>query len=133
MKLLTFTRLWTARKRIYSINDLKLPTPIDLVQAGLFIMVAAIWIPILAVIGVPFANAMGAVAYVSVPGLIAWVGNKPIFDGKNLFGYATSQISYLGQPKIWNGFEPEKFTPNEKVLITTEVWTPRNTDLNEKR
>lgn len=134
MKLLTFTRLWTARKRIYSINDLRLPTPIDLAQAGLFLVVAVVWVPILAVLGVPFANPWGAIAYIGVPGAIAYVGNKPIFGGsKNLWGYLGSQLSYISQPKIWNGFEPEKYVEGEKILVTTEVWTPRKTDLNEER
>lgn len=95
----TYTNMWNTEKKLYTIYDITLPTPVSFKQIGLFAFGAIIWMPFMYMFGVPITHWMGLVAWFSVPILIAVFGNQKLFEGKSLFEAAASMIGYAFQPK----------------------------------
>lgn len=131
MELKTYTNIWSSPRRMYSVGDMTLPQPVPLIAAAIFVLTAAVWMPLLAVLGVSFKSSIGLVAYFSLPVGLAWVGNKPIFEGKSIIQYVLSLISYLTEAKQLNRLLPTA-TPNKQIFqFNTQIWTPDEDHLNE--
>lgn len=100
MEVKNYTNIWSEEKKLYSIYEWTLPTPVGFRQIGLFALGAIIWCPIMAVLGVGITTAMGFVLWFGPPVALAILGNKPIFEAKSIFQYVRSVVGYLFQPKV---------------------------------
>ena len=134
MKVHTYTNMWNEEKKLYSIYEWTLPTPVGFRQIGLFMFGSVIWMPIMFVLGVPINTPVGLVAWFAIPVLLAIFGNKQIFEGKSIFQYLQSIIGHVFEPKhVLDGqgvsIRSEQISdPNEKVktvphILEYEVWT----------
>lgn len=101
MQVHTYTNMWNEEKKLYSIYEWELPTPVGFRQIGLFAFGAIIWMPIMYMFRavVPINTAIGLVIWFSVPVLLAFLGNKQIFEKKSIFHFAQSYLGFLMEPK----------------------------------
>lgn len=102
MEVKNYTNIWSEEKKLYSIYEWTLPTPIGFRQIGLFALGAVIWCPIMAVLSVPIGTALGFFFWFAPPVVLAIVGNgkSSLFESKSIFQYLRSIIGYLFQPKV---------------------------------
>jgi hypothetical protein len=100
MEVKNYTNIWSEEKKLYSIYEWTLPTPVGFRQIGLFALGAVIWCPIMAILNVNIATALGFTLWFGPPIALAIFGNKPIFEGKSIFQYLRSVVGYLFQPKV---------------------------------
>lgn len=121
MKIKTYTDLWSMEKKLYSVYDLALPAPVSLRAVGIFIGVSLPWMGMLALLTVPLSP-LGLILYISAPVLIAWLGSKPFFEGKNLFQYATSRFRFLFQSRIYNNLTPAQDDSDKIYDVQLAVW-----------
>lgn len=133
MRVRTYTNMWNEEKKLYSIYEWTLPTPVGFRQIGLFVFGAVMWMPIMYVLHVPIGTPVGLVIWFTVPVLLAIFGNKQIFEAKSIFQYLQSVIGHMFEPKhVLDGegvsmkaeqitTDPEK--PQEPVVLEYEVWT----------
>lgn len=96
----TYTNMWNEEKKLYTIYDITLPTPIGFKQIGLFFLGAILWMPLMAILHVPITHWLGAVSWFSVPVLLAIFGSKKILDGKSIFEFGSSMIGFFLEPKL---------------------------------
>lgn len=96
----TYTNMWNEEKKLYTIYDMTLPTPISFKQIGLFFIGAILWMPLMGIVGVPITNAAGFVSWFAPPIGLSIIGNKKMFAGKSLFEYISSMIGFFFEPKI---------------------------------
>lgn len=95
----TYTNIWNQDKKLYSIYELELPTPVSFRQIGLFFIGALLWAPLMYVLHVPISNAGGFILWVAPPFVLAWIGNRPIFEDKTLFQWLFGFIGFFFEPK----------------------------------
>lgn len=133
MEIRTYTNVWNTKKQIYSIWDWKLPQPISLVAVGIFLLVGAVWIPLISLLGISFTSPLGLVLYLSVPIAAAVLGDKPMFEGKSIVQYFSSMITFFKEPKIWTEMRENRTFKNETVEMSSKVWLPVHTELNSGR
>lgn len=134
MQVKTYTHIWAAQKTLHSIGDLALPFPIPFNSALLFIAAAAIWCPLLFFLTPiePTASGLTAIIYIAPPLAAAWIGNKPIFEGKTIFSYVGSQLKHLNTPKYLTDLKRSNEPPIVKEKIDRFVWSP-NWEGNKKK
>lgn len=96
----TYTNMWNEEKKLYTIYDMTLPTPISFKQIGLFFMGSILWMPLMGIVGVPIGNPVGFVSWFAPPVILSVVGNRKMFGGKSLFEFASSMIGFFFEPKI---------------------------------
>lgn len=122
MEIKTFTNFWNIEKKIYSIYDIQLPFAVSIRSVGIF---AATGIPywiILSIFGVPFGLST-LVFWIAVPLILSIIGNRPIFEGKNIVDYLTSQIKFLFESKKYKGLEPATEKAGYKTVISDYFYT----------
>lgn len=102
MEVKNYTNIWSEEKKLYSIYEWTLPTPIGFRQIGLFALGAVVWCPIMAVLNVSIGTALGFFFWFAPPILLAIVGNgkSSLFESKSIFQFMRSVIGYLFQPKV---------------------------------
>lgn len=122
MEIKTFTSFWNIEKKIYSIYDIQLPFAVSIRSVGVF---AATGIPywlILSMFGVPFGLS-SMIFWVAPPLVFAIIGNRPIFEGKNIVDYLSSQIKYLFESKRYKGLNASTEKTGEKTVIADYFYT----------
>lgn len=116
MELRTYTGLWRVEKRLYKFYDINLPYPVSIKQVGIFIVSLLPWLMFVNMIGVPFAPPFGHVIWLAPPFLITWAANRPVAEGKTVFEYLASQITFLISPKTYLDLVPAKAKPETREL-----------------
>ena len=122
MEIKTFTSFWNIEKKIYSIYDLQLPFAISIRSVGIF---AATGIPywlILSMFGLTF-GLESIVIWLALPLTFAVIGNRPIFEGKNIIDYLNSRIKFLFESKKYKGLLPSTEKPGEKTELSDYFYT----------
>lgn len=122
MEINTYTDVWRGKKRLYALEDIKLPAPAPLVSIGTFVATALLWMPILYTLGVPFTTPFGLILYVSLPAALAVVANKEIFEKKSLMDFLVSQSRFLFQSKQYDDARPVPFEKNIEKEVAANVW-----------
>lgn len=117
----TYTDFWTMEKKLYSLYDISLPAPISIRTVIIFIAVGVPWTALLLTLGVSFEPPW-FILYPTIPLAAAYFGNKPVFEGKNIFQYASSRIKYIFQPHQYKGLEPYNEKPDDVYEIKSDVW-----------
>jgi hypothetical protein len=125
--------MWNEEKKLYTIYEWTLPTPVSFRQLGLFALGAIIWMPIMAFIKVPITTPIGFVTWFAIPVLLAIFGNQQIYEGKSMLQFAQSLIGHVLEPKhVLDGkgvsIREEKIsdgdtTIDEQHVLNYEVWT----------
>lgn len=82
MQARTYTQVWRIERRLYKFYDINLPAPVTLRQLLVFATATALWVPVMLLIGVPFGNPYGLVAWVAPIIGATWAANRPLMDGK---------------------------------------------------
>lgn len=121
MQIKTYTDLWSMEKKLYAIYDLQLPAPVSLRAVGIFIGIAIPWVALLAFFSVP-ANPPWFILYIAPPGVVAWLGSKPFFEGKNLFQYLGSRLQFIFQSKTYYNLAPSQDNSGVRYEFQLAVW-----------
>lgn len=141
MEVRTYTNMWNEERKLYSIYDMTLPTPVSFKQIGLFAGTAIVWMPLMWLLHVPIATSWGAMLWFGPPIALAIFGNQKLFEGKSIVQYATSRISFIMQPKrILDGdsmserveqFEIDSgHKPQEPFKLNYTVWSRKKIERN---
>lgn len=122
MELRTYTGLWNVEKRLYKFYDVNLPYPVAVKQIVIFLVAVIPWLGLMSMLGVPFKPPFGQIIWIAPPVLIAWWGNKPVAEGKNLPDYLISQVSYFLGNRQFSSMTPDT-TVGKKTSVSAKVWT----------
>ena len=135
MRIRTYTNMWNEERKLYTIYEWTLPTPVSFKQLGLFAIGAVIWMPIMFILHIPITTSWGFVLWFLFPFALAFFGNKQFIEHKSIIQYIQSVVGYMFEPKyILDGqgidLKTEKMDdpagkkpPAEKHLIEYQVWT----------
>ncbi|MFV0518351.1 MAG: TcpE family conjugal transfer membrane protein [Aminipila sp.] len=101
----SYRKVWKFERKLYAIDDIKLPIPINPDEAVYFALGIFITIGLLKIL--PFLNAIPfIVRYMVFPyGLMKFLTKKK-FDGKLPHRFLIGYFDYLGQPKKIARFKP---------------------------
>lgn len=123
MKVLTYTNIWSTERKIYALGDISLPTPVSFKQIGLFILVGIPWFIVMGVLRVPFIadHPWFFMLWVGPPLGLAILGSRKLLEGKSVFEYLGSQISFFMEPKtIIDGNQDS--TIDKTYTIEAKIW-----------
>lgn len=122
MEIKTFTSFWNIEKKVYSIYDIQLPFAVSIRSIGVF---AATGIPywlILSMFGVPFGLSL-LVVWIAPPLVFAIIGNRPMFEGKNIVDYLNSRVKFLFESKKYKGLQAATEKTGSKTEISDYFYT----------
>jgi hypothetical protein len=119
VELPTYTNIWKIEKRLYKLYDFRLPMPLPVGQIAAFLAIAAPYMLLLAMIGMPFSHTW-VWLYVLPPGVLAWLVTRPVLEGKRLPELVLSQLRYLGEPRTWCRMAP--LAEKDQVYIVARAW-----------
>ena len=123
MQVRTFTSFWNQDRKLYALNDVKLPAAISLRVLVVFILTAAPWWGILYLVHFPIQSPWYLIWLLPPVGL-ALAANRPIYQGKTLFEYLLSRASYIFlESKRYKGLDPETEEPKSLYLVEQAVFT----------
>lgn len=128
MEIKTYTDLWSMEKKLYAIYDLQLPAPVSLRAVGIFMALGIPWMAAMAFLQVPLSPPLFLI-YIIPPSVLAWLGAKPLFEGKNLFQYLSSRAKFLFQSRIYNNLAPSSDNSEKIYEVQLVVWQKEDTKL----
>ncbi len=101
----TYNKMWKFERKLYAIDDIKLPVPIN--QDEIIYLAIGFLITLLILKVLPFLNAVPfIVRYIALPyGLMKFLTKKK-FDGKLPHKFVLGYIDYMGLPKRIARFKP---------------------------
>ena len=117
-----YTPFWNLEKKVYSFYDVQLPMPISLTVLGVFVATAVPWGLLMWLLHVPFSTPWYLI-WIIPPGLLAWLGNKPIFEGKNLLQYLKSRVTHLFENKRYKRLEPDLTKYDAPIVVEQNIST----------
>lgn len=121
------TSLFSKDMLIYSLFDLRLKSPLKVVQLLYFVILFII-------IGVPVymlswpPNVYTSFIALGIPGVGSYFMSKPIWNGKSFFSFAKTQIKYFIRPKIY--FDWKACSKDTVYKIKSEIQVSRHEDYN---
>lgn len=125
MEIRTYTRIWTAGKTIYTIGDITLPRPVSLLSLGVFVLGIIIWtVPLFMLFSLPMGSPYTWILALSVPGVLAWASNKPMFENKPLFEYVVSQSTYLNEKPYLVDMRPTTEVDGQLYVNIQKIYEP---------
>jgi len=119
MELPTYTNIWKIEKRLYKLYDFRLPMPLPVGQIAAYLAIAAPYMVVLTLVGVPFSHTWLWI-YLLPPGVLAWLVTRPVLEGKRLPELVQSQLRYLGEPRTWCRLSP--LAEKDDMVLTARVW-----------
>lgn len=110
-------------KRLYKFYDISLPYPVSIRQIGFFIGTLVPWLFIMNFLGVPFKPPWNVI-WVAPPFLAAWAANRPVAEGKTLFAYVWSQLSFFFSHREYSQLTPSTGmrAEDKEYVVTADVW-----------
>jgi hypothetical protein len=121
----TYTRIWSTGKTIYSLADITLPRPVSVITLAVFGGVSIIWVPfVFMVLGLAFSSPISWMIALGVPGVLAWMGNKPIFEDKRLLEYVMAQVGYFSEPHFLSDMKAESYEDGQVFTNQQGIWEP---------
>lgn len=127
MEIRTYTRIWSTGKTLYSVMDITLPRPVSVITIAVFGGISIIWMPfVFMVLQLNFSSPMTWMIAAGVPGVLAWMGNKPIFEDKQLLDYVRSQVGHFSEPKYLSDMKPESYADGQAFVNQQGIWEPTN-------
>lgn len=122
MEIKTFTNFWNIEKKVYSIYDIQLPFAVSIRSIGIFAVTGVPYWIILSIFGMPFGLST-IIFWLAVPLILSIIGNRPIFEGKNIVDYLTSQIKFLFESKRYKGLNASNEKNGSKTVIADYFYT----------
>jgi hypothetical protein len=119
VELPTYTGIWKIEKRLYKLYDFRLPMPIPVGQVAAFLAIAAPYMLILTLLGMPFSHTWVWV-YVLPPGALAWLVTRPVLEAKRLPELVLSQVRYIFEPRTWCRLAPS--AEKDQIIVVARVW-----------
>lgn len=119
MDLPTYTNIWRIEKRLYKLYDFRLPMPVPVTTAAIFVVIVVVWCTLMAVLRVPFATPWH-VLWIVPPFLLAWGATRPVIEAKRLDELAASQLRFLLEARAYVRLRPE-YEP-ARVSTAAVVW-----------
>lgn len=124
MEIRNYTSFWNLEKKVYSFYDIQLPVPLSLRVLGVFVGTGIPWWGLMMLLHIPLSPPWFLI-WLIIPGGLAWVGNKPWFEGKTLLGYVRARIQYLFENKSYKRLEPDLNKYEEEIEVEQNVITSK--------
>jgi hypothetical protein len=119
VELPTYTNIWKIEKRLYKLYDFRLPMPLPVGQIAAYLAIAAPYMVVLTLVGVPFSHTWLWI-YLLPPGVLAWLVTRPVLEGKRLPELVQSQLRYLSEPRTWCRLSP--LAEKDDMVLVARVW-----------
>lgn len=134
MDLRTHTSLWRMEKRLYKFYDISLPYPVSIRQIGFFFGTLIPWLFLMNLLGVPFKPPWNAL-WLAPPFAAAWAANRPVAEGKTLFAYVWSQITFFFGHREYSHLSPNTGSraEDEEYVVSATVWMANDKHQNKVR
>lgn len=122
MEIRNYTNFWNLERKFYSFQDIQLPVPVSVRVLLVFVFTGIPWWGLMFLLNVSLGSPWFLIWLVPPAGL-AWVGGKPIFEGKTLFQYIRSRIVYIFENKNYKRLEPDLNVYETPIDIEQNVIT----------
>ena len=131
LPILNMTSFFNRELFLYSLGDISLSKPVSLKKAGFLFLGIALWsIPIVLIFGFYF-NLFYLALLLSVPVLIASIGDKPLFDGRGLIDAIRVTFRYIFSEKCYTDFTVTDIHKKPEYFVQKEIWISRRRELME--
>lgn len=92
MELRTYTDLWRMDRRLYAIQDVRLPVPVGMTQLAAAAVTALVWLPLAATLGLTglfagageYASGLSAIVLAGPPVAVGWATGRPLVEGRTV-------------------------------------------------
>lgn len=131
MELRTYTDLWRMDRRIYAIQDVRLPVPIGMTQLAAAALAALVWLPIAFGFGLTdlvagageYATGLSAILLAGPPLAAGWATGRPLIEGRTIGQNLAAAARYrLLPPRLVRLSVPRR-EPDE-LAVHAHVWLP---------
>lgn len=119
MDLPTYTNIWRIEKRLYKLYDFRLPMPVPVTTAVIFLVIVAVWCTLMSLLRVPFSTPWH-VLWIVPPFLLAFAATRPVIEAKRLDELVLSQARYLMEARVYVRLRPE-YEP-ARVSTAAVLW-----------
>jgi hypothetical protein len=93
--------------------------PLPVGQITVFVAIAVPYVLILTLVGMPFSHTW-VWLYALPPGVLTWLGTRPVLEGKRLPELVLSQLRYVAEPRTWCRMMP--VAERDRVIVIARVW-----------
>lgn len=116
---------------LYSLGDISLSKPVSLKKAGFLILGIMIWtLPLFLLVGIYFNPFYLALA-IGPPLGLAFIGDKPLFDGRGIIDATKVTAKYLVSNKCYTDFTVSDIDKKTEYFIEKDIWISRRRELME--
>lgn len=131
MELRTYTDLWRMDRRIYAIQDVRLPVPIGMTQLGAAALAALVWLPIAFGLGLTglvagageYATGLSAILLAGPPLAVGWATGRPLIEGRTIGQNLTAAARYRLLPPRLERLSIPPREPDE-LTVHGHAWLP---------
>lgn len=129
---INMTKFFNKELFLYSIGDLRMPKPVSIRKAGMFLGAIAAWtLPLMIIFNFP-ANLLFWVVALSVPLLFATVADMPFFGGRSVIEAAAVSAKYISRPHNYADFKATNIGKSSpRYTVDQEMWISRRRELME--
>jgi hypothetical protein len=135
VELRTYTDLWRMDRRIYAIQDLRLPVPVGMTQLAAAAIAALIWLPVAFGLGLTslvagageYATGLSAILLAGPPIAIGWATGRPLIEGRTLGQHLAAAARYRVLPPHLVRLEVPDEQPDRQT-VHAAVWIPTHKD-----
>lgn len=127
VKVSNMTSLFSKDMLVYSFFDIRLKSPLKIVQLGYFLALFVI-------VGVPVwwiswpPNVYSTFIALGIPGVGSYFMSKPIWNGKSFMSFLITQIKYFMRPKVYYDWKARSKDTIYEIDSTIQV--SRHEDYN---
>lgn len=116
----SYPSIWHYKKKIYSLENVKLPVPI-VVEGALFFAGAELFMLLISYIPI-FSLVPAAIRYFILPFFIMKFLMTKTFDGKKPHKFLLGMIEFMLSPKAYSRFKPIEPPERDKKIKFTKVY-----------
>lgn len=129
LPIINMTNFFNRELFLYSLGDVRLPTPISIKKVMIFAIVFMIWsLPIFLIFGLVL-NLFYLVLILGPPVLISTIADKPIFGGRGIIDAAKVSSSFLFAPKCYTDMYVSDTNKKIDYYIEQYIWISRRREL----
>lgn len=129
LRVVNMTNFFNRELFLYSLGDVRLPTPISIKKVAIFGVAFIIWsIPFILAFGL-IINLFYIVLLLGPPVLIAGVADKPWFGGRGIVDAMIVTIKYFASPKCYTDMYVSNSHKNTNYFIEQYIWISRRREL----
>ena len=129
IQVVNFSGFFSRAMKLYSLGDIPLPRPVDMLSILYFVLFAAIFDgPVYLLFHVLPTNPYIALYMIGVPLFLTVTASKPIWGGRKLFGWLKVTATYLTEPRAWADSKASK-RPYNIRFDWGDFWISRRREL----